>query len=248
MQRKWSRGRWLLALAAALLPLTAHGAEPRPKPTPPTTREASPPATGETSVAALVQAVQARYEGTHDLKGKFKQVYTDQLYGRSRTSYGYLFVKKPGMMRWNYAAPERKAFISDGKVLWVWEPADKQAFRNPLDLRTLSTGLTFLLGAGELRREFNIAFATDPRDRLGGPDDAVLKLTPKQPSAQLDYLVLVVRRSDHAVVESMIVNESSTNHLLFSQLVFNSRLGNERFRFRPSADTRVVEGAKPERP
>lgn len=233
---------WLLVLGAAMVPLTAWAGAPSVAPT------TTPAPTGAAAVAAIVQAVQARYEGTRDLKAQFKQVYTDQLYGRSRTSYGYLFVKKPGMMRWNYAAPERKAFISDGKVLWVWEPADKQAFRNPLDLRTLSTGLTFLLGAGDLRREFEIGLASAPRDRLGGPDDVVLKLTPKQPSAQLDYLVLVVRRVDHAVVESMIVNESSTNHLIFSQMVFNTRLGNERFRFRPSADTRVVEGAKLERP
>ncbi len=38
---------------------------------------------------------------------------------------------------------------TDGKVLWVHEPEDKQAFRNPLDTSTLSTALTFLLGKGE---------------------------------------------------------------------------------------------------
>ena len=60
--------------------------------------------------------------------------------------------------------------------------------------------------------------------------------------------VYLMTNSGWGGVESMIVNESSTNHLIFSQMVFNTRLGNERFRFRPSADTRVDEGAKLERP
>ena len=40
----------------------------------------------------------------------------------------------------------RLVSTTDGKVLWVHEPEDKQAFRNPLDTSTLSTALTFLLG------------------------------------------------------------------------------------------------------
>ena len=105
-------------------------------------------------VEQVVAKMQAFYNKTKDLKGGFKQVYTNLLYNRKRTSYGYLYVKKPGMMRWNYVKPEKKAFIADGKELWVWEPEDKQAFRNPLSTKNLSTGLTFLLGQGDLTTEF----------------------------------------------------------------------------------------------
>jgi outer membrane lipoprotein carrier protein len=195
-----------------------------------------------------VQRVQQRYDRTRDLKGKFKQVYSDRLYGRERISYGYLFVKKPGMMRWNYASPERKAFISDGKVLWVWEPADKQAFRNPLDDKSLSSGLAFLLGAGRLADTFDVGYATEARDRIGGDGQLVLKLTPKKPTAQYDYLVLVVRPSDHAVVESMVVTPHATNRMIFSELVFNSRLQDHRFRFRPDPETRVIDGSASKEP
>jgi outer membrane lipoprotein carrier protein len=188
--------------------------------------------------------MQALYNTTRDLKGKFKQVYTDTLYNRKRTSYGYLYVRKPGKMRWNYVKPERKAFISDGKVLWVWEPADKQAFRNPLDSKTLSTGLTFLLGSGDLLREFNVAYATARKNRLGGPSHLVLKLTPKVKTAQYKYLVLAVRPTDFAVEESMVVSKHSRNHFIFSRLKFNTRVGSRRFIFRPPKGTRVVDGSK----
>ena len=103
-------------------------------------------------VEEVVTKMQAFYEKTEDLKGKFKQVFTDTLYDRKRTSYGYIYVRKPGMMRWNYVKPERKSFIADGSMLWVHEPEDKQAFRNPLNSANLSTGLTFLLGKGDLHQ------------------------------------------------------------------------------------------------
>jgi outer membrane lipoprotein carrier protein len=192
-------------------------------------------------VKQVVAKMQAFYEKAADLKGKFKQVYTDSLYNRKRTSYGYLYVKKPGMMRWNYVKPERKSFIADGKVLWVWEPEDKQAFRNPLSTDTLSTGLTFLIGKGDLTKEFKVAYSSE---KLGGPDDLVLKLTPKKPTGQYEHLLLAVKPDDHSVGESMVVSRHNTNHFIFTKLRVNTRLSRNRFRFRPPAGTRVIDGSK----
>ena len=200
-------------------------------------RAARPP---DKEVAAKMQAF---YNGAEDLKGKFKQVYTDALYSRQRSSYGYLYVKKPGMMRWNYVKPERKSFIADGKVLWVWEPDDKQAFRNPLNTATLSTGLAFLLGKGDLNKEFVISYA-DSKEKLGGPDDLVLKLTPRKPTVQYSHLLIAVNPADYSVGESMVVGKHSSNHFIFTELKTNSRLSSGRFQFKPPADARVIDGTK----
>jgi outer membrane lipoprotein carrier protein len=186
----------------------------------------------------VVVKMQAFYNKTKDLKGKFKQVYTDTLYNRQRTSYGYFYVKKPGMMRWNYLKPERKAFIADGKELWVWEPEDQQAFRNPLSTNTLSTGLPFLLGTGDLRKEFIISYA---EDKLGGPGDIVLKLKPKSPTAQYLYVLLVLKSNDFSVSESMVVNKTSRNHFIFTNLEINTRVPKSRFQFTPPPGTKIIK-------
>jgi outer membrane lipoprotein carrier protein len=192
-------------------------------------------------VKEVVGKMQAFYARTVDLKGSFKQVYTDLLYDRKRTSYGYVYVRKPGMMRWNYAKPEKKSFIADGKELWVWEPEDKQAFRNPLDIHTLSTGLTFLLGTGDLLKEFEASLSTE---KLGGPDAIVLKLVPKKPTAQYEYLLFALRADDFTVGESMVVSKHSRNHFAFTSLEFNTKLPKSRFVFKPPPDTRVIDGTK----
>ena len=192
-------------------------------------------------VEEVVSKMQAFYEKTQDLKGKFKQVYTDTLYGSKRTSYGYLYVRKPGMMRWNYVKPERKSFIADGTTLWVHEPEDRQAFRNPLNTANLSTGLTFLLGKGDLTKEFNISY-TD--EKLGAPGDLVLKLMPKEPTGQYEHLVIAIKPNDYSVGESMVVQKHGKNHFIFSKMKFNSKLAKGRFAFKPPEGTRVIEGSK----
>jgi len=198
-------------------------------------------AKGKPKVDEVVKRMQAFYIKTKDLKGNFKQVYSDQLYGSHRTSYGYLYVKKPGMMRWNYVKPERKSFIADGKILWVWEPEDKQAFRNPLNTDNLGTGLTFLLGKGDLTKEFSVAFS---EEKLGSPGDLVLKMLPKQPTAQYDYLLFAVRPNDFSVGESVVVTKNNRNHLIFTGLKVNTKLSNARFRFKPPTGARIIDGPK----
>ena len=203
---------------------------------------ASPAAPPRPPVAEVVKKMQSFYNDAQDLKGKFKQVYTDSLYNREKVAYGYLYVKKPGMMRWNYVKPERKAFIADGKQLWVWEPDDQQAFRNPLSTDTLSTGLAFLLGKGDLSKEFNISYSDGKQ--LGGPGDVVLKLTPKQPTGQYEHLLFAVNLQDHAVGESMVVGKHNNNHFVFTNLQINTKISGARFRFHPPTGTRVIDGSK----
>jgi outer membrane lipoprotein carrier protein len=203
------------------------------------------PAHAAPPVTEVVTRMQAFYNTTKDLKGKFKQVYTDTLYNKQRTHYGYLYVKKPGMMRWNYVKPEKKSFIADGKELWVYEPEDKQAFRNPLSTTNLSTGLTFLLGTGDLAKEFEVAWA---EAKLGAPTDLVLKLTPKKPTAQYKEIVLCVDPKSFAVNESMVVGKHNRNHFVFTEVEFNTRLQRSRFVFRPGADVRVIDGSKLQKP
>jgi outer membrane lipoprotein carrier protein len=196
------------------------------------------------TVNEVVAKMQAVYNKTKNLTGKFKQIYTDVLYNRKRRSHGLLYVKKPGMMRWDYTRPEKKSFISDGKILWVYEPQDRQAFKNPLNTRKLSTGLTFLFGSGNLANEFTITFAKTKSDLLGSAAHYVLKLVPIKPTAQYKYLVLAVRPVDFVVDESMIVNKHARNHFMFDALDFNKPIAASRFRFRPPAGIRVIDSSK----
>jgi outer membrane lipoprotein-sorting protein len=106
---------------------------------------------------------------------------------------------------------------------------------------TLSTGLTFLLGEADLTQEFDVAYATD---KLGGPGDVVLKLTPKKPTAQYEHLVLMLRPTDYSVGESMVVSKQALNHFIFTEVQVNTKIARGRFRFKPPAGAKIIDGSK----
>ena len=84
-------------------------------------------------VKAVVAEVQKRYDGAADFRARFTQTLTSAAMGRKTNSAGEVMFKKPGRMRWDYEKPEKSSYITDGGVLWLYEPDDKQAFKQELE-------------------------------------------------------------------------------------------------------------------
>src|SRR5438128_8413870 len=75
---------------------------------------------------ALARSLQQRYQGIRDFSADFTHVYRGGVLRKQVTESGTVAIKKPGMMRWTYTAPEKKTFVSDGKKLHSYIPQDKQ--------------------------------------------------------------------------------------------------------------------------
>jgi hypothetical protein len=92
-----------------------------------------------------------------------------------------VLIKKPGRMRWDYSAPEKKLFVADGVRIYSYIPEDKQVVVSPQphDAETTTPAL-FLAGKGNLTRDFTPSLVDNPAG------------TPSSQSAggtrQLDYI------------------------------------------------------------
>src|SRR3954447_14515398 len=93
---------------------------------------AAPGAGSHLDVAAVVAKVQKRYDEAADFKARFTQTLTSAALKRTTNSSGQVTFKKPGRMRWDYEKPDKSSYITDGGVLWLYEPDDKQAFKQDL--------------------------------------------------------------------------------------------------------------------
>jgi outer membrane lipoprotein carrier protein len=194
-------------------------------------------------VGAVVDRVQKRYDGATDFRARFNQTLTNTAFKRRASLTGEVLLKKPGRMRWNYQTPDPKMYLADGDLLWLYEPDDKQAFRQDLKSSQLPAALAFLTGKGKLAAEFEIAFAKDPR--VGGPRDYVLTLSPRQPQAQVKSILFVVDPDTFHVRESLITDaQGNVNDLLFSDIKTNSHVPDATFRWAPPAGVRVIDAAK----
>ena len=192
----------------------------------------------------MVAEVQKRYDGAADFRARFTQTLTSAAMGRKTNSAGEVMFKKPGRMRWDYEKPEKSSYITDGGgVLWLYEPDDKQAFKQKLETSQLPAALSFLTGKGKLATEFDIAFAG--KTPYGSPGDYVLSLSPKTPQAQVKSILFVVDPRTFDVRESVITDgQGNVNDLVFADIRVNTRVPDALFKFTPPAGTRVIDTAK----
>lgn len=109
-----------------------------------------------------VAAIQTRYRATRDLRAKFQQATRSVAFGRQGStsdSKGIVQFAKPGKMRWSYAEPEPSLLVSDGSVLWLYDPGRNEAQRVALAAGGeyfSGAGVRFLLGEGEILKEFRV--------------------------------------------------------------------------------------------
>jgi outer membrane lipoprotein carrier protein len=192
----------------------------------------------------VVDHVQKRYDGAKDFRARFNQTLTNAAFGRKSSSTGEVLLKKPGRMRWNYVKPEPKMYLSDGTTLWLYEPEDKQAFKQDLKASQLPAALAFLAGQGKLSAEFDITPA-DGKTPYGTAHDYVLSLSPKAPQATVKTILFVVDPKTFDVRESVITDQQgNVNDLLFSEIKTNTSLPDATFKWAPPAGVRLIDTAK----
>lgn len=151
------------------------------------TAVASPRAATPTA-QELAQTLQRKYDTVRDFSASFQHVYTGGVLRKQLTERGTLLVRKPGRMRWEYTAPDKKTFVSDGVRLYSYIPADRQVIVSPAPSGATTTPALFLTGQGNLTRDFTVSDAEAPAGTP--PGTRALKLVPKTPQPDFDALVL----------------------------------------------------------
>jgi outer membrane lipoprotein carrier protein len=213
-------------IAAALL----SGPLPGPVAPPPAAAAAAQAAPAD-AAAAQVRKVQALYERTRDLTARFTQTYTYAGLGRRAVSTGTLQVKKPGLMRWDYATPSRKTISVVGKRLVQFEPEENQAYVDErFDATAMSAAVTFLLGTGDLSKEF-----VPSLDAAGA-----LVLTPRSPDPRVARITLTTGPDGEVLGTAVVDGGGNENRLVFEVLKRNAGLADAAFEVALPSDVRRV--------
>jgi outer membrane lipoprotein carrier protein len=178
----------------------------------------------------LINSLQSKYNKLSSLAADFTQVYTAPG-ERTRRESGRLLLKKPGKMRWDYTSPEAKQFISDGKWLYEYVPAERYATRSPVkEADDLRAPFAFLLGRGNLRRDFKrIEFASESPVKAG---DKVLRMVPKRAADFKELLVEVEPNSLQLARLSIIETNGARSDFLFSNVRENLPAPDAQFSFK----------------
>jgi outer membrane lipoprotein carrier protein len=111
----------------------------------------------------VLDRLQRHYRDTNSFSAKFSEEIAT-VGAPKRKRQGTVSFRKPGRMRWEFEAPEVQTIVSDGDTLYSYDPDLNQVVETPLKQALKSSSATsFLLGIGNINRDFKAAFATPAR-------------------------------------------------------------------------------------
>jgi outer membrane lipoprotein carrier protein len=222
----------VVSVALALAGAMARGDE-----APEAVEPASAAPTGDACMREAAAAVQRRYEGVRDLQARFVQ--TSLAAGRATpvTSRGAVVMAVPGRMRWSYEEPEPSLLVSDGKILWIYDPAFGEAQRLPVGDGGYLSGaaIQFLLGEGDLFRDFRVTALSCQ------PAAAELLLVPREPASYEKLQILVDPATGDVSRTEVVDLLGNSTRVEFRNLEVNRHPPASTFRFDPPEGVSVVD-------
>jgi outer membrane lipoprotein carrier protein len=204
---------------------------------------ASQAASAQPPAGEIAGRLQTHYDAVRDFSADFTHTYEGGVLRKKTTERGTVLVKKPGKMRWTYTSPEEKLFVSDGRKMYAWIPADRQVTVSSLPSGDEpATPILFLVGRGNVTRDFNVTHATAV---AGAPADAyALHLVPKRKVPDYESLTIVVDRASFAL--RMLVardGQAGTSTFSFTNLKENVGVADSKFAFTIPRGAEVVQGS-----
>jgi len=205
------------------------------------------PAQAAEDSQVYVKQLESAYKRARTLEATFLQEYSEG--GRVRRSEaGIAYFRRPGKMRWEYAAPENNLFVVDGKFAWFYVPADRTASRvTARDSSDWRTPLALLAGEMKVSRvcsKVKMA-AEQPKDASFVRIDCTVRGTEKEARAGKphDTAYFEIKKSSGELQRVVVTGSGGVRmEIQFSNWKFDPPAGDELFHFQPPKGVAIVDG------
>jgi outer membrane lipoprotein carrier protein len=189
---------------------------------------------------AVIARVQALYDKAGGFQARFLQDSTIKAAGTSDSAAGWVYFMRPCRMRWQYETPpeQKKEIVSDGRLVWMYTPADAIVMVYKLDqvLRS-DLVLRFFSGIGLVHKDFNIAWRRPPAEGAS----YVIDLFPKKEQPELKRLTLTINPDTYLVEKLDFSNAlGEVSHFTFTQVKLGTPFGPAFFTFTPPPGVQVI--------
>ena len=194
---------------------------------------------GKPDLNRVLDDLQQHYKATRSFSARFSETITRPGVPPVQRS-GSIDYKKPGKLRWEFQGSQPETIVSDGKTIYDYDPGLNQVVETPLAQAVRSqAAAAFLLGAGDLKRDFNAVGISSP-DSTGVVH---VSLTPKQGGERIE--AGVDRKTYNIATLSIADALGNQTYFKFSNIELNPSLEDSRFSFTPPNGADVVSAAQP---
>jgi outer membrane lipoprotein carrier protein len=190
----------------------------------------------------LAKSFEKHYRSIRTLRAVFLQSYQAGP-GELQVESGVAYFRRPGQMRWEYEAPEKKIFVLDGRTAWLYTPGERVVRRAPIrNMQDWRMPLALLAGHADLKHLCGVLTRVPSQ---GGPGTeasyAELLCMPNADTAAQFRDALIVLDRDGRLVR-VVVHQAGdvTTEIRFAAWQENLPLPASLFRFTPPPGVSVV--------
>ena len=191
-------------------------------------------AESELTLEQILDRVEKHYTGK-SFQAEFIQESTIKAMDIVDFASGKIFVRYPGMMRWEYEKPEIQIIITDGRKLWIFRPSDNQVLTGSAPaFFSDGKGASFLSDIKLIRQKFKISLENSTEDFF-----YELMLQPLEKKLDVTDIRLAVTKNTFTVVRIITYNSyGDENRIEFTNHQFDVKLDESLFSFEipPGAD------------
>ena len=194
---KLTRGIFILyaiVLISVLIPMRIGGA--------PNVLAASE--TNHLTVDQILERVESKYENSK-FSADFIQKSTIKAMDIADMASGKVFIKYPGMMRWEYKKPDNQIIITDAQKLWIYRPEDNQVMtgKAPTFFGD-GKGASFLSDIGLIRQKF--AISLEDSEKKESDMFYHLNLVPHEKAMDISKIRLLISKQTFNVLQIITQN------------------------------------------
>ncbi len=189
------------------------------------------------ALGQILDRMEAHYTDK-SFKAEFAQESTLKAMDITDFATGRMYVRYPGMMRWEYDKPEKQIIITDGHKLWIYRPDDNQVMTGSAPaFFSDGKGASFLSDIKLIRQKFKIS--------LGQSKDNFfyeLNLQPLEKTLDVTDISLSVTKNTFTVIRIVTYNSyGDENRIELINHQFNVKLDNKLFSFDIPPGTDVLQ-------
>jgi outer membrane lipoprotein carrier protein len=188
-------------------------------------------------LTSLLERLQRHYQQTDSFSASFKETVA-RVGAPPQDRSGKVYFRKPGRVRFEFGDPQPETIVSDGELLYDYDPGLNQVMETPLKnaIKTQAVA-AFLLGVGNVNRDFKASRPASPAD------DGLthLLLTPKRGGDDVE-----IGFEPHTLnIASLRLADALGNvtTMSFSDIDINVAIEASRFEFKAPAGADVVTSA-----
>lgn len=180
------------------------------------------------SLEQILNGMEGRYANSA-FSAKFLQESTIKAMEITDFASGKVYVRHPGMMRWEYEEPDKQIIITDGFKLWIYRPDDNQVMTGaaPVFFRD-GKGASFLSDIKLIRHKFKISLFSSEGDLF-----YELKLVPVEKTMDVADIRLSVSKITFTIIRVITQNlYGDETRIEFMNSEFNLNLDDALFSFK----------------